>query len=109
MVGHGARGIYVWHVCPTEGIDEDAVVSFHPGALKQLDVGLDANRHDRNVALDMAAAPGYCTFDPSRAGKADDLVFSHQLHARVPVNAGQDRPDLRSQDRIEWRIAGHDR
>ena len=77
--------------------------------MKEIDVGLNADRQHRKVALDLAAAPGQRALDPARAFKAHHLIFGNQLDSRVTVNARQHGAQLRSQDRVEGCAARQDR
>src|SRR5690606_36775141 len=79
-------------------VDDDAVVARQPAGQRKLDVGLDADADDREVANEADTAGGLDGVDAVAAGEPGDDRAALDLDARVAVIALVELADLRTDD-----------
>src|SRR5437899_11028077 len=99
VVRHVSRREYVWNIGAASGVDQHTVVEAHVGALEDVDVRLDADRHDREVTVKPSTALGDGMLDPLCALEAYHLVMCDQFDPRLGRDAGQQPTHLRPPDR----------
>src|SRR3989442_11153084 len=109
VVRHVSRREYVWNIGAASGVAHPAVVEGLLGPLEDVDVRLDADRHDREVTVKPSTALGDGMLDPLCALEAYDLVMCDQCDPGVAMDAGEQLTHLGSQDGIERGIAGKHR
>src|SRR5205809_3492919 len=109
VVRHVSRREYVSNIGAASGVDQHSVVEGHVGALEDVDVRLDADRHDRKVAVEPSTALGNGMLYALRALEAHNLVMWDQLDPGVAMDAGNQVPHLGSQHRVERGCAGKHR
>src|ERR1051326_9433911 len=104
MIRNVAGRKYVGHVGAAAIIDKHAVVDRDTGVLEQLDRGLDAYGHDRELTFDFPAALRHRALELSIALEANDLVMRDQVHALLAMDSGHQLTNLRTQDGLQRNI-----
>src|SRR5437667_11860659 len=106
VVRHVSRREYVWNIGAASGVDQHTVVEGHVGALEDVDVRLDADRHDRDVTVKPSTALGDGMLDPLCALVAYDLVICDHFDPGDAMEAGEQLTHLGSQAGTERGLAG---
>src|SRR2546421_6573866 len=88
VVRHVSRRENAWNIGPASGVDQHSVVEGHVGALEDVDVRLDADRHDGEVTVELSTALGDGTLYALRTLEAHDLVMWDQFDTGVAMDTG---------------------
>src|SRR5438067_6167064 len=106
VVGHVAGGEDRGDVRPAHRVNEHAVVDRDPRPLQDVHGRLDADRHDGEIAFQLASLLRDHPFEATGAFEADDLVAGDELDAGLAMDRCHQRADLGTKDRLERRWAG---